>query len=86
VAQSRQKKLTPTQIKKQTQKIQEVIDKHKRENREDHFTSLTATLSASTTQIRQGPAICMCMSGSGQATSIPPSARFCSTSTNDFLT
>jgi len=41
VARSKQKKLTPAQIKKQTQKIQEVIDKHKRENREEHFTSLT---------------------------------------------
>jgi hypothetical protein len=41
VAQSKQKKLTPAQIKKQTQKIQEAIDKHKRENREEHFTSLT---------------------------------------------
>ena len=35
------KKLTSSQIKEQTKKIQDAIDKHKRENRDEHFTSLT---------------------------------------------
>jgi hypothetical protein len=40
-AKSTRKKLTPAQIKEQTKKIQEAIDKHKREHRDEHFTSLT---------------------------------------------
>lgn len=36
-----QKKLTPAQIKAQTQKIREAIEQHRRANREEHFTSLT---------------------------------------------
>jgi hypothetical protein len=41
VAKSTRKKLTPAQLKQQRQKIQEAIEEHKRENREEHFTSLT---------------------------------------------
>jgi len=32
---------TATQVKEQVQKIQKVIEKHKRENKEEHFTSIT---------------------------------------------
>lgn len=35
-------KLTAKQIKEQTEKVQAAIAKHKRENKEEHFTSLTA--------------------------------------------
>jgi hypothetical protein len=42
VAKSARKRLTSAQIKQQTKKIQEAIEKHKGENREEHFTSLTS--------------------------------------------
>jgi hypothetical protein len=36
-----QKEWTAEQIKEQTKRIQEAIEKHKRENKEEHFTSIT---------------------------------------------
>lgn len=40
-AKREQGKWTAAQIKEQVQKIQKVIEKHKRENEEEHFTSVT---------------------------------------------
>jgi len=40
-AKREQRKWTAAQIKGQIQKIQKVIEEHKRENKEEHFTSIT---------------------------------------------
>jgi hypothetical protein len=41
VAKRTQKKSTPAQVKKQKQRIIEVIEEHRRKSREEHFISLT---------------------------------------------
>lgn len=40
-AKSGQKKWTAAQIKEQIQKLQQVVEKHKRDNKEEHFTAIT---------------------------------------------